>query len=151
MTREVVRNVIGTPLFTVTNSSTYCHRQGTNKATIGAGETWSLSLSDIDNFNKYSPFNVVEILDGGTSNIKFYWNGRDDLGFFTFAGNTRSIQREGFNCFRIENVGANDITPEQLEVSFFRTGLTADEKARQDVLRPVSISDILKKFKLVSY
>ncbi|RZN36690.1 MAG: hypothetical protein EFT35_07775 [Methanophagales archaeon ANME-1-THS] len=142
--RRLLREEIGTPLFSITNTTAY-----RSPASILAGETWDFNTENYAPFSKYEPYNVVEVTNTGTSNIRFYWNGWPDLGFLVFGSSSRKIEKEGFREFRISNIGSSDLGPETLEIGFYRTGLTADERARQLGV-PINVMDILRNFKIVT-
>jgi len=119
--RELMREVEGTPLYSITNENS-----------ISTSAEWEYSIANKAPYEKYSPFNSVIITNLSSSHIRFYWNKRKDLGFMIPSSGMRNIDREGFREFTLKNIGSSEIPTDQIEIAFYRTGMTADNKAKKD-------------------
>lgn len=142
-------DVIGSPLFSVTNTTAF--KATASIDTLANAGTWEFHVTDeLSRAAQYMPqgrgFDSVEISNQGTSAIKFYWNQHRDLGFWVASGSMRSIEREGFREFKIENQGTAVINPDQIEVTFYRKGLDADKAAQLNAKKKnqLSLMDALK-------
>jgi len=119
--RKLMRDVEGTPLYSITNENS-----------IAISAEWEHSIANKEPYNKYEPFNSVIITNLSSSHIRFYWNKRKDLGFMIPSSGMRNIDREGFREFTLKNIGSSEIPVDQIEIAFYRIGMSADEQAKKE-------------------
>lgn len=123
--RKQLKEVIGTPLYPLVNPA------------IPAGGEWIVHLETHSEFNKYLPYDVVEITNLSGQHGIFFWNQIPTLGYRSFNNSSRKIERVGFRTFRLLNIGTAAMPAETIELIFYTTGLTADKKAKEEESIPL--------------
>jgi hypothetical protein len=118
--RQFVRDIEGSPIYSIMND-----------ATIAAGESWLVNLRDTSPYSKWAPFNSFTITNNSDERIRFYMNQSSDHHFVVPDGVIKSVEKAGLNSFIIKNLSAlSDIKANELEITFFTSGMTADEYAK---------------------
>lgn len=117
--REQLRQIEGTPSFTERNP------------TISANGFWLLNFEDDYQYGKWTPLNLVVVDNQSASDLNILINQNDDQAVSLPSNNSKTIQREGIRRLKIVERSGNQVSKDDVEVTFTRQAVSTDELARE--------------------